>query len=375
MEKRQTNIWSSYYNPFQDFKMLAWYDHFKAIKTGHFLPPVNVALDINSGTSKIKLCGPNFRCKMCMSDIIDDETPHVLDREILFSIPQFFNEWGVKSICLGGDSSDWTTYNQDDSIKFLRLCKQYNIQVGVVSNGAWYGEDLIEETARNCEWSGWSVNSYSAENHKVITGSETWEKVIGNMTKMAAYAKKKHFDHTTCYKFLIMPENFEHIYEAVQVAKDAGCRHVQIRPTELPVEEALKIIPEVVEQQMRKSLELEVPGQFEVFGIREKFNRDFTKITMERCIATPLGSTWLADGSIVLCPDRRWSAHKPGYSWCNYVKEGLEAVRRKWGGPEHLEAIRLVNEDIHNCIRCSSIKFHDIYENTVASDPMNITLI
>jgi hypothetical protein len=181
--------------------------------------------------------------------------------------------------------------------------------------------------------------------------------------------------HTTGYKFLITDENHLEIIDAIKMAKEIGCRQIQIRPCELPEERSNKIDVKAVEEQITEGLSLEVPGEFEVFGIREKFTKDFKKKQPARCIASPLGSTWLADGNIVICPDRRWSAHQPNMVLGNFITEGLEAIRRKWGGTEHKAMIAEANKNLTSCIRCTAFSWHALYENFIASDPTNKRLI
>ena len=171
------NIWTNEYNPFNKWKVLAWYDRMLRIKTGNFAPPVNIALDPIQGTPTKKKCG-KFHCNFCMSDLEPGCKEAKIPEDIFLKIPQFYNEWGVKSICLAGHHSDPVMYPHDALIKFLRLCSRYNIDVGFVSNGAYYTEDLLQEVARTCTWSGWSINAGTELDHEVIPGTKTYSKII-----------------------------------------------------------------------------------------------------------------------------------------------------------------------------------------------------
>jgi sulfatase maturation enzyme AslB (radical SAM superfamily) len=370
------NILSNEFNPFQKFKVLCWYDRLKKIKTGKFAAPVNIALDLIQGTAKKKMCG-EFNCNFCMSNFEEVGEIAKIPRDVLMNIPQFFNEWGVRSICLAGHHSDPAMYNHSDLMKFLRLCNRWNVEVGFVTNGAYLTKKLMEEIARTCNWSGFSVNAGTEEDHALVTNTKkgTFKTIIDNMKYISGYAKEYELDHDVGYKMLITDDNYKYIYDGVINAKAAGARHMQIRPAELSVERSEKIDTKLVDEQIRHGLELEVPGEFEIFGIKEKFTPDFKKITPRRCIASPLGSTWMANGDIVICPDRRWSAHLPDMTLGNYVKEGLEEIRRKWGGKEHLAMITAANADIKNCIRCTSLQWQNMYEHTIEKDDMDLTLI
>ncbi|MGO9139569.1 MAG: hypothetical protein ACLQBC_18140 [Syntrophales bacterium] len=373
----ETNIWKNEFNPFLKWKVLCWYDRMQKIKTGDFAPPVNIALDVIQGTKDKKLCG-GFKCDFCMSDLEDDGKIGRIPEDLLLSMPEFFNDWGVKSLCLAGHHSDPCMYDHDVMIDFLKLCNEWNVEVGFVSNGYIYSDKLLREVARTCNWSGWSINYGKPSTHAQGTHSRigAFDKVINNIRKMSAYVNENKLKHDIGYKFLITDTNYTEIIDAIKLASEIGVRHFQIRPCELPIARSSKIDVKVVEEQIVEGLsKYERPGEFEVFGVREKFNPNFTKKPPKRCIASPLGSTWKADGDIVICPDRRWSAHKPNMVMGNFVKEGLNTIRKKWGGEEHKLMIEESNKHIGECIRCTAFAWHDIYEHCVENDDLDATLI
>lgn len=371
-----TNIWSNELNPFQKFKLLCWYNRMKAIKTGNFEAPVNIALDLVQGTEGKKLCG-GLNCNFCMSNLEDYGKKAYIPKEILFKIPEFYQQWGVKSVCLAGHNSDPLMYNHEKLSKFLRLSYKNDVEIGFVTNGYLLTDNIIPEITRNCKWTGLSINAGRPETHAHITKTtpKVFNRIIENVRKLVNYCKKYKINHPVGYKYLITDENYTEIIDAIKIAKKIGCRQIQFRPCELPVERTKKIDVKIVEEQIKEGFKYEIANEFEVFGIREKFAPEFTKIAPKRCIATPLGSTWKADGDIVICPDRRWSAHEPKMILGNYIKEGLEVIRRKWGGKEHVAMIAEANKNINKCIRCTSYQWHNLYENTVESDPMDIRLI
>jgi pyruvate-formate lyase-activating enzyme len=367
-----SNIWTNEFNPFQKWKFLAWYDRLLSIKNGQFQAPVNIALDLIQGTSINKACG-KFKCNFCMSDLSENgEKSAQIPYDTTLSLPKFFADWGVKSLCLAGHHSDTTLYNHEVIIEFLMRCKKHGIQVGFVTNGAYLSNSLIRALVDTCEWTGFSMNAGTKEAHKIITSTDTWDKIIDNIKVMYSYQCETNSKHKIGYKYLITDDNYTEILEGVKLASFIGVRHFQLRPAELSEMRARKIDINIVEKQMKAALTYQ-HNKFEVFGIREKFTPEFTKKTPSRCIASPLGSTWMADGTVVVCPDRRWTANK--FNLGNFLIEGVEAIRDKWGGPEHQKMIKDINDDIHNCIRCTAFSWHEIYENAIEEDGLNITLI
>ena len=353
------NIWTNDYNPFQGWKVLAWYDRMKAIKTGNFKPPVNIALDPIQGTPDKKRCG-GLSCNFCMSNL-DGCEPAEIPHGIFLELPEFFSEWGVKSLCIAGHNSDPAMYNQDVMGEFLKRCHFNGLDVGFVSNGVRYGDDLIKSVASYCRWSGWSVNAGLPETYEKITGVDAFWTVLDNMSKCSEHGSR-------CgYKFLVTDDNYKEIASACAMARNYGATHFQVRPCELPKERSDKIDVKEVASQMKGCIKLQRDG-FGVFGIGEKFTKTLSKKTPKRCIASPLGSTWMADGRVVICPDRRWDDG----IW-NFLSVGTGTVKREWGHLWHKAFIDRV--DTEACIRCTSYRWHEIYENTVEEDNLDITLI
>jgi MoaA/NifB/PqqE/SkfB family radical SAM enzyme len=312
-----------------------------------------------------------------MSDLEDVGVEARVPVEILRVIPEFWRSWGVESICLAGHNSDPLAYNHAHLVNFIRALYRCDIEAGLVTNGVLLTEDLIPDISRNCKWTGFSVNAGTSETYQAITGTKesSFVRVCDNIAALTEHCRKYRVKHAVGFKYLITDENCTEIYQAVELAKRLGCRHMQIRPCELPEHRSSKINTDMVDEQVVRGLELQVRGQFEIFAMKEKFTVGLRKKQPARCIATPLGSTWKADGDIVICPDRRWSAHQPNMTLGNYIREGLEVIRRKWGGPEHVAMIRQANEKIGECIRCTSLMWHELYENTVENDVMDIRLI
>lgn len=370
-----SNIWKNDYNPFNKWKVLAWYERFLAIKNNKFMAPVNVALDLIQGTGQKKACGA-FKCNFCMSDFDNNGTQASIPEKIALSLPEFFSKWGVKSLCIAGHHSDPLMYKHDTLQKFLRLCKKWNLEVGFVSTGAYFTQDMLEVVAETCNWSGWSINAGKSETLTFMVGVDAFDQIIDNIKYMNDFVKRNDLKHDIGYKFLITDENHDEIIDGVQIASEIGVRHFQIRPCELPLSRSIKIDTDVVEHQIKESIALYERKDFEIFGIREKFKSDFTKKVPKRCIASPLGSTWKADGDIVICPDRRWSAHQPNMVLGNFIKEGVEIIRDEvWGGPRHAKMIEAANCNLDTCIRCTAYSWHEIYENVIEDDKMDVTLI
>ena len=117
--------WESFYNPFNSYKVLAWADHIRGIVDDKFLPPVVVNWDL--------VLGCNYKCPHCIWAKRRALPPTKVSTEFIQKVPQFLHDWGVKAVCIAGESGDPSLHPELGTA--LRLLHHWNIEVGYVSNG------------------------------------------------------------------------------------------------------------------------------------------------------------------------------------------------------------------------------------------------
>lgn len=356
--------WSDPFNPFNSFKVLRWGKHLEMLADGEIPPyPIVINLDLQRGC--------NYKCKHCIWSKRRDLKPTKVPLELALKIPKFLHNWGVKAVCLAGESGDPSLY--PELHKILKELHYWNIDIGLVSNGFAYTDEQIRAAAHYTTFTGFSIDAGTAESYAEVHGvqQKNFAKVIENIGKLAKYKERNNLDVQIGYKFLLFPESYDTLYEAAKIARDIGANHFQIRPAELPVEETKKINISEVNKQIEQAMKLQTKD-FGVFGIRHKFKPDFTKKTPKHCYATPLTSTWTADGNIVLCVDLRDEDYN---TLCNYRKEGLQRIKELWGSEKHRKLIEELNKRLDNCKRCTNFGYNEIIEKAFVKDSMDIRLI
>lgn len=351
--------WSSNYNPFNSWKVLAWPDHIRGILDDNFLPPVVVNWDL--------VLGCNYKCPHCIWIKRRALPPTKVPIEFIKSVPKFLHDWGVKGVCIAGESGDPSLH--PDLGTALRLLHHWNIEVGYVSNGFILD---IESVAHYSKFAGFSMDAGDPISYSKVKGvsGKNFYKVVDNIKNLADYASKHNLPVEIGYKFLILPDSYQSIYAGAKIAKEIGVRDFQIRPAELPESEIARIDLKKLEEQLEKAHELS-DENFRVFSVRHKFDGLYKK-PQKHCWATPLTSTWTATGDIVLCVDRRDDNLN---ILCNYIKEGLTPVRELWGKWQHRELIRQLNNDLHNCKRCTNGGYNELIQKVFVEDSMDYRMI
>lgn len=356
--------WLTPYNPFNSWKVLTWAENIRGIIDDQFLPPVVVNWDL--------VLGCNYNCPHCIWAKRRRLPKTKVPEEFILKVPKFLHDWGVKGVCVAGESGDPSLHPQLDVA--LRLLHHWNIEVGLVSNGYALSEKAIMAAAHYTKFTGFSVDAGTPESYAKVhglKGKQYFQTVCNHIERLARYAYIYNLPVQVGYKFLILPDSYQTIVEGAKIARNIGVRDFQIRPAELPETEIQKINIPVLEEQLKRVHELET-DTFHVYSIRHKFTDTLHKKKQEHCWATPLTSTWLATGDVVCCVDLRDEDYN---TLCNYIQEGLPQVRRLWGGEKHLELIREINRRLDNCKRCTNGGYNEIIQNAFVEDKMDVRMI
>ena len=179
--------WDNEFNPFNSIKGLRWGNHFENIKnwvdsgSSDLLPPVVVNLDIAGG-----VC--NFNCPHCHHRYMKEnfeEHLKLVPEEILLQIPHFLHEWGVKASCIIGTTSDATLHPSLPDL--LKEMHNWNVDVGLVSNGYKFDKRLINYSSFYTKFIGFSIDAGTPEGFAKIkrVDSKKFHKVIRNLEEIA----------------------------------------------------------------------------------------------------------------------------------------------------------------------------------------------
>ncbi len=302
--------WSSLYNPFNSWKVLAWRDNIRGIIDEQFVPPVVVNWDL--------VLGCNYKCPHCIWAKRRSLPPTKVPDEFIYKVPKFLHDWGVKGCCIAGESGDPALH--PNLTEALRLLHHWNIEVGLVSNGFAFNQKTITAAAYYTKFTGFSMDAGDAKSYakvKGVNGESYFRVVIGHIEELAKIASINNLPVEIGYKFLILPDSYHTIAEGARLARNIGVRDFQIRPAELPESETSKINLDVLKEQLELAHEFET-DTFHVYSIRHKFTETLKKKPQNHCWATPLTSTWLATGDVVCCVDLRDENYN---RLCNQIKE------------------------------------------------------
>lgn len=357
--------WNSQWNPFSSAKVLLWREHFEACARRDFLPPITVSTDPSNRC--------NFDCIWCNAFEIMQDKKIGLPEDHLIRLADFYAEWGVKSTCVAGGGEPFL--NSGTGKMLLRL-KENGVGCAPVTNGSLFTDELIDIIARTSRWTGISMDAAHCDTYmkiKGISNPKIFDNVINNIVKLTKRIKDIDSECEVGYKFLLHPLNAKEILDAAKLAKSLGVHDFQLRPVgwdnNLKIRDSEPLdfsdSKEIIDTQLEEALKLD-DDDFHVYGIRHKFNSDFSrKISFKKCWASPVATlVFGADGNCNLCVDTRGMKDM---ILCSHFPDPYE-VLKYWNSEKHKKILESI--DPQKCPRCTIGPYNEVVEQVIIEDRM-----
>lgn len=355
--------WNDKYNPFNSDKVLMWREWLEGCAKKDFLPPVTVCID---PTGKCTL-----NCIWCHSATYNEQNNSIIPEEHLIEIADFVKEWGVKSVHVfgGGEPLMHPGLN-----RFLKHMHGIGLQSGLITNGVFLTDELIDTIVRCCRWIGISVDAGTPETYMKVKGTSNnklFGHVLSNLQKLTEKKIELNSDCSICAKYLLHPDNASDIYQCAKLMKDIGVNDLQIRPAGWENITNKKVKPfhfdgllQTIDNQIERSLTLE-SDSFHVYGIRHKFSPNLTKKrNYSRCWASPITLLFGVDGYCYICGDHRGQQE---YALCSHYPD-VRNLLTYWNSEKHKEILESI--DLDKCPRCVIGSYHEIVEKVFVKDQM-----
>jgi len=363
-----SDYWNSPFNPFNSQKILLWRKYLEHCARYNYLVPPMVDIDPS------KAC--NYKCPHCNAwQIIENNKDSNLSEKHLIKLADFLRDWRqegrkerVLSCCVSGGGEPLLNpaiYN------FIERLVNNGIETGLITNGSLLTKkEDIELIAKHCSWVGFSMDASTKETYAKVKGisSDIFTLVCENLQKLAKQAREKSSINRVCFKFLLTPDNYTEIYEAVKLAKSLGVHDFHLRPVGISGIKAIQGIlftPEMlksIDKQMAEAMKLQTKD-FNVFGIKHKFTPNFMpKKEFSKCWCIPMLPTFSADGNVYYCFDLRG---RKDLVMCKHFE-----IEEFWNTQKHKNMVK--NFDVHkDCpVRCTFSTYNQAVEEVIIKDNM-----
>jgi MoaA/NifB/PqqE/SkfB family radical SAM enzyme len=362
--------WSNPWNPFNSAKVLLWKEHLDACAKEEYLPPVTVDIDPSNKCM--------FDCPHCNAYDMMQHSSENMSGDHMLKLVRFLASWRETtrhhtpmSACISGGGEP---YMNKEMTTLLEAMYGNEMESGIITTGFPMTDKDIDVAAITARWVGFSVDAATSETYNKIKGirnDNALKKVLENIKKLVKRVEHHKSKCDVAFKYLLTPDNAFEVYDAIKLAKEIGVKDFHLRPAGWDNLSKVKDKPEYsvmdiskINYQIEQGMLL-ATKDFRVFGIRHKFNPDFSrKINFSRCWAIPLIPTFGADGNVHLCFDMRG---REDLILCRHDPDPYELMRF-WNTDKHREIIRSVK--VEDCPRCTFGAYNEIVEKVIIDDSM-----
>jgi len=362
------------WNPFNSAKLLAHVERWSEIMPGNKIPaPVTVTID------PTQRC--NLDCKWCNAKECRESGKSLTSKQ-MHEIVHYLSEWGVKSVCIAGGGEPTLHEGFGDLVADLIA---ENIRVGVVTNGTNIDEN--QQMLLWCDWVGVSIDAGHKSTYLKNKGADQFEDVIEQSKRLIDMARgidrplsKSGLGNGVFYKFLAAKSNMDDMVSAIVRAKQVGFKGIHFRPAGLPYGqsdgEKYFTFSDIDVEQFNNNIEWGMEHaddeNFSVYGVRHKFNDDFTKChNFEKCRAVFMTCVFMptmeknGEGfDVGLCCDRRSDVGR-----ILVMNGSTKDLADRWGSKFHWTLADNIKPHIQ-CPRCTFAPHNEIFENVIEQDNM-----
>jgi sulfatase maturation enzyme AslB (radical SAM superfamily) len=363
------NEWSNAWNPFNSAKVLLWKSHLEACANENYLPPVSVDLDPANKCM--------YDCPHCNAYDVLKGNGKIMSENHMIKLIDFLADWRdstqyktPNSACVSGGGEPYM--NKNINALFERMA-HHKMEIGIITTGFLMNDKDIDIVAKTARWIGFSMDCATNTTYKKVKGiksDEAMPRVIDNIKKLVKRIEQLGTKCDVAYKFLLTPDNAFEIFYAIKLAKEIGVKDFHLRPagwdnlSKVKNKADYSEYIDVINTQIEDGMKLETKN-FRVFGIRHKFNPDFSKkINFSRCWAIPMLPTFGADGNVHICFDMRG---REDLILCKHDPDPSE-ILKVWNTDFHKNMIRSIK--IKDCPRCTFGSYNEIVEKVIIDDSM-----
>ena len=227
-------------------------------------------------------------------------------------------------------------------------------------------DGYLREALLHSRWVGISLDAPTPKIYESIRGVDMFNKVVNGISCLVRDKKETHSKVDIAIKVLILPENYDRLYDVCTWAKSLGVDDFHIRPVDLERKDFEKRerlnfnIPAIYEQfDLCHQLEDE---HFHVYTVMHKYDEEFhVKHDFKKCLASPLVLQACTDGNCYVCVDHRMDER--------FLLGSQTNIQNWWGSDAHralLEGIKPATE----CSRCTWAEYNLQCEDVVENDRM-----
>lgn len=332
------------YNRFNSIKVLAFSDRiWEIVRTGLCIPVIWHIYPSNK-------C--QHDCRFCiMADEKEENRNAMLSGEILLKAVEDARRLGIRAFHFSGGGEPLTN---PSTVPTMRLAKEMGITTILSTNGILLTQEVVDAA----DHIRISLDAARASTHRMIHRSETFNKIIDNIQKIAFSDRKK-----IGIGMVVTSENCNEVIDLCLLAQNLWMGFVHVRPEwnrDRDYTQRLRVLMDTIEHPLKETAKkLNIDVHFSV----EKFEGIWTPRLWEKCRATPLLACLKANGQFIVCQDRT------DLEFGDYYSHTFEEI---WYSDRHKKVIEQICID--ECPRCVETKKNEYIEQIFIKDNCLMTV-
>jgi len=271
----------------------------------------------------------NQSCKFCNSDVYGLKGHQSLPFDVLSKLISDLADLDNKVVRFSGGGEP---HLYEKMAEIIELIAVRNMASFFITNGSVLSEELVRSLASFANLVRFSFNGGNQADYLEAHGRDHFHEAIRNMQRMVSERKKRDRENSLLLgaTFILTPQNFTHLSDAVGIVRDCGFNYMLIRPrSPFPAHLADEAYDVLKEQLMLgQSLASE---NFYVGGKLRKLDGAKPQGKLCRaCYVTNFRAYVAADGNVFSCFDGICNRRN---SFGNVKEKSFKDI---WGGEDHL---------------------------------------
>lgn len=272
----------------------------------------------------------NQKCSFCNSDLFKLKGSEALPFDVLARLINDLADLGNTSVRFSGGGEP---HIYERMAEIIELIAKRGMKSFFITNGSTLSEELIDSLAGYSSLVRFSFNGGNREDYQAAHGRDHFHQTIENMKKIAGRRKEKGRESSLILgaTFILTPQNYMRVSDAVKIVKDCGFNYFLIRPrSPFPTHLAGEAF-DIFKDQLVQGRALRAEN-FYVGGKLRKLDGTKPKGDLCRaCYVTYFRAYVTADGNVSTCFDGICNKR-------NVLGNLLETnFKEIWEGKTHLE--------------------------------------
>lgn len=348
------NKWSALESSIDDDSIIATSQFFYPVDVCYYVDLIKRTEDSLVATEIWPSGFCNHHCVFCSSDIFEPNSRGMLEANTLKRLISDLSALGNKLVRISGGGEPFMCSGLGSVIE---LVAEKNMHSLFITNGSLLNDKMINLLAQFASVVRVSLNGGNAKDYFRVHRADHFDRVVNKMQKLASRRAQERREDSLLLgvTFVITPQNFRHVSDAVAIVKSCGFDFIFIRGANPIRHRFIGPDRDLLYEQLQKSHEFKDSNFFVSGSITKLDGARGKKPLHPRCYVSNYRFFINSDGNVFSCFSAIMHKHEP------YGNIYQDSIKNIWGNTHHLRTrMRLLKGEFPGfCNRfCDHVEFN-----------------